>query len=52
MLKSNPILAKWITHKLENNNAKEFSHWCEGYEPHVSFPALRSSKETRNPQEI
>ena len=52
MLKSNPILAEWVTHKLENSNAKKFSHWCEGTEPHVSFPAWRSSKETRNLQGI
>ena len=52
MLKSNPILAEWVTHKLENSNAKKFSHWCEGTEPHVSFPEWRSSKETRNLQGI
>ena len=40
MIKSNPIPARWVTHKLENNNTKELSHCCEGSKPHVRFPSL------------
>ena len=29
-----------VTHKLENNNTKKFSHCCEGSEPHVRLPSL------------
>ena len=29
-----------VTHKLENNNTKKFSHCCEGSQPHVRLPSL------------
>ena len=40
MIKSNPTLTRWVTHKLESNNTKKFSHCCEDFEPHVRLPGL------------
>ena len=39
-IKSNPIPAKWVTHKLDNNNTKEGLHCYEGSEPNVRLPSL------------
>ena len=36
-IKSNPITAGWVTHKLENNYT---THWSEGSESHVMLPNL------------
>ena len=41
MIKSNPITARWVTHKLENNNIKEVLHCNEGSETHIRLPSLR-----------
>ena len=35
MIKSNPILARWATHKLENNNTKEVLPLLESYRLHI-----------------
>ena len=40
MIKSNPIPARWATHKLENNYTKEAPHCCEGSRPHIRLPSL------------
>lgn len=41
MMKSNPILAGWVTHKLENKNTKGLSHYCEDSgRPHIRLPGL------------
>ena len=37
-VKSNPIPAGWVTHKLENNNTKKFWRCCEGSESQSSRP--------------
>ena len=40
MIKSNPLPARWVIHRPENSNTKEFSHCCEGSKPHVRLPSL------------
>ena len=40
MIKSNPIPAGSVTHKLKNNIPKKFSHCCDSYEPHIRLPSL------------
>ena len=35
MIKSNPIPARWATHKLENNNTNEVLPLLEGYRLHI-----------------
>ena len=40
MIKSNPIPTRWVTHKLESKVPKEFSHCCEGSEPHGRLHSL------------
>ena len=37
-IKSNPITAGWVTHKLEI--PQKSTHWSEGSEPHVRLPNL------------
>ena len=46
MIKSNPIPTRWRTNnsKMENNKAKKFSHCCEGSEPHIRLPSLRTQQ--------
>ena len=39
-IKSNPIPTRWVTHKLESKVPKEFSHCCEGSEPHGRLHSL------------
>jgi len=39
-IKSNPIPARWVTHKLESTVPKEFSHCWEGSEPHGRLHSL------------
>ena len=41
MIKSNPMPARWVTHKLENNITKEITHCCESSESHVRLSRLR-----------
>ena len=54
LIKSKPIPARWMIHKLENKTIipKKFPLCCEGSEPHISFLADGSNKGTGNPQEI
>ena len=35
MIKSNPVSARWATHKLENNNTKEVLPLLEGSRLHI-----------------
>ena len=39
-IKSNPITAGWVTHKLENTYTTQVHHWSEGSEPHIRLPNL------------
>ena len=39
-IKSNPITAGWVTHKLENTYTTESTQWSGGYEPHGRLPNL------------
>ena len=39
-VKSNPITAGWVTHRLENTYTTEVHHWSEGSEPHIRLPNL------------
>ena len=40
MIKSNPIHARWATHKLEIIIPQKFSLRSESSEPHVRLPSL------------
>ena len=42
MIKSNLIPTGWVTHKLENNISKKFSHCHEGSEPYARLPNQRN----------
>ena len=39
-IKSNPITAGWVTHKLENTYTTVSTHWSEGFESQVRLPNL------------
>lgn len=43
-IKSNPIPARSVTQKLENNDTKGVLHCCESSEPTSGFPAWGSNK--------
>ena len=51
-IKSNPILAGWVNHNLENDNNKVLPLLWRFWDVLLGFPAWGSSKRTRNPQGI
>ena len=51
-IKSNPITAGWVTHRLEKTYTTKSTQWSEGSEPHVRLPSLGSGNGRRNPQRI
>ena len=53
MVKLNPILARWVTHKLENNIPQKLYHSSEIPESHIRLPSLGVSGNGRkSPQTI
>ena len=52
MIKSNPIPARWVAHKLEKTIWKELSHCCESSESHIRLLTWGSDKVTESPQGI
>ena len=49
-IKSNPMPARWVIHKLKSNNT--FSYCCEGPWPHIRLPTMRFQPREWNPQGI
>ena len=53
MIKSNPIPARWVIHKLENNNTKKsYRTVVKVWNPMSGSPAQGSDKGVENPQGI